>query len=135
MWTTPKTKAKNPQTSEICERFHRTVQEEFYSIEDLQVDLDQWMEYYTHSGKHCYGKTPKQTWNNSLYLAKEKLLKSLSDNFSNLEPQGEAEASSGGGQLVRNSLVDRNDSGAEIAPIPKNHFRSFVPKENPNLQP
>ncbi len=27
-----KTKAKNPQTNGICERFHRTVKEEFYSI-------------------------------------------------------------------------------------------------------
>ncbi|MEN9918447.1 MAG: putative uncharacterized protein YlbG, partial [Bacteroidota bacterium] len=25
-------------------------------------------------GKHCYGKTPMQTWNDSLHLAKEKLL-------------------------------------------------------------
>lgn len=33
-----KTKAKSPQTNGICERFHRTMQEEFYAIafrEDL----------------------------------------------------------------------------------------------------
>ena len=27
-----KTKAKSPQTNGICERFHRTIQEEFYAI-------------------------------------------------------------------------------------------------------
>jgi len=83
-----KTKAKSPQTNGICERFHRTIQDEFYavafrkkvyrSINDLQEDLDSWLEYYnnerTHSGKHCYGKTPMQTYQDSIYLAKEKLL-------------------------------------------------------------
>jgi hypothetical protein len=83
-----KTKAKSPQTNGICERFHRTIQDEFYavafrkkvyrSINDLQEDLDSWLEYYnnerTHSGKHCYGKTPMQTYQDSIYLAKKKLL-------------------------------------------------------------
>ncbi len=82
------TKAKSPQTNGICERFHRTIQDEFYAtafrkkihntIEELQVDVGVWLEYYNneraHSGKHCYGKTLMQTWNQSLYLAKEKLL-------------------------------------------------------------
>ncbi|EMP06262.1 integrase core domain protein [Leptospira interrogans serovar Pyrogenes str. 200701872] len=46
-----KTKARHPQSNGICERFHRTIQDEFYavafrkklynSIEDLQKDLDQ----------------------------------------------------------------------------------------------
>jgi len=67
-----KTKAKSPQSNGICERFHRTIQEEFYSVafrkkiyhtlEELQEDLDNWIEEYnterTHSGKYCYGKTP-----------------------------------------------------------------------------
>ena len=136
-----KTKAKSPQTNGICERFHRTVQEEFYaiafrkkiynSIEELQTDLDKWMDYYnnerTHSGKHCYGKTPKRTWDESLHLAKEKMLENLSDNFTKFESQGEAETSSGGDQLVRNNLADRNDNGAEIAPISNDHFGSFIP--------
>ena len=83
-----RTKAKSPQTNGICERFHRTIQDEFYavafrkkvyrSINDLQEDLNSWLEYYnnerTHSGKHCYGKTPMQTYQDSIYLAKEKLL-------------------------------------------------------------
>jgi transposase InsO family protein len=83
-----KTKARSPQTNGICERFHRTVQDEFYaiafrkkiytSIEDMQTDLDQWVIEYntqrTHTGKHCYGKTPMQTFLDSLHLAKDKML-------------------------------------------------------------
>ena len=83
-----RTKAKSPQTNGICERFHRTVQNEFYaiafrkklysSLEELQQDLDQWIEYYNtqrpHSGKYCYGKTPMQTFIDSIPLAKEKML-------------------------------------------------------------
>jgi transposase InsO family protein len=48
-----KTIARHPQTNGICGRFHRTIQEEFYqvafrkniyhSIEELQIDLDQWV--------------------------------------------------------------------------------------------
>ena len=70
-----KTKVKSPQTNGICERFHRTILDEFYrvafrknlyeSIEQLQNDLDIWMDYYnnerTHQGKRCKGKTPMQT--------------------------------------------------------------------------
>lgn len=83
-----KTKARSPQTNGICERFHRTVQNEFYaiafrkkiytSLEQLQEDLDRWVDEYnnerTHTGKHCYGKTPMQTFLDSLDLAKEKML-------------------------------------------------------------
>ena len=83
-----KTKAKSPQTNGICERFHKTIQEEFYavtfrrkvygSIEELQKDLEEWLVEYNrrrpHSGRYCYGKTPYQTWLNSLHLARIKLL-------------------------------------------------------------
>lgn len=83
-----KTQASSPQTNGICERFHKTIQDEFYatafrkkvynSIEELQKDLDQWLIYYnqqrTHSGKYCYGKTPYQTFLDSIHLAKEKQL-------------------------------------------------------------
>ena len=81
-----RTKAKSPQTNGICERFHRTIKEEFYSIifrkkvfssiEDLQIELDDWIKWYnkerTHSGKDCYGKTPWQTLLDSKHLAHEK---------------------------------------------------------------
>ncbi len=86
-----RTKAKHPQTNGICERLHRTIQEEFYavafrkkiyeSLEQLQTDLDAWIEDYnqnrTHSGKYCYGRTPMQTFLESLPLAKEKMLDKL----------------------------------------------------------
>lgn len=86
-----KTKAKSPQTNGICERFHRTIQEEFYSIifrkkvftdiDELQIELDDWIKWYnterTHSGKHCYGKTPWQTFLDSKHLALEKQLDEL----------------------------------------------------------
>lgn len=86
-----RTKAKSPQTNGICERFHRTCQEEFYaiafrkkiytSIEELQVDLDKWIKWYneerTHSGKYCFGKTPMQTFVDSRHLALEKQLDEL----------------------------------------------------------
>ncbi|MFO2486411.1 IS481 family transposase, partial [Legionella pneumophila serogroup 9] len=70
-----KTKANSPQTNGICERFHKTILQEFYqvtfrkkiyeSIDELQKDLDEWMDYYnnqrTHQGKMCCGRTPIQT--------------------------------------------------------------------------
>jgi transposase InsO family protein len=81
-----KTKAKSPQTNGICERFHKTVLQEFYqvalrkkiyqSIEELQADLDEWLvEYNTrrpHQGKRCDGKTPYATLSEGKTLAEEK---------------------------------------------------------------
>jgi transposase InsO family protein len=86
-----RTKAKSPQTNGICERFHQTIQNEFYasafrrklysSIEQLQTDVDQWVQSYNaqrvHSGKYCYGKTPMQTFLDSKHLATEKALDQL----------------------------------------------------------
>lgn len=83
-----KTQVRHPQTNGICERLHRTMQEEFYAIafrkklydnlELLQKDLDTWVEYYNnerpHSGRYCFGKTPMQTFSESLPLAKDKML-------------------------------------------------------------
>lgn len=88
-----KTKTKSPQTNGICERFHRTILEEFYqiafrkkiykSLEELQYDLDVWIESYNkerpHSGRYCYGKTPMETFNDSLKIAKDKMLNSKHD--------------------------------------------------------
>jgi transposase InsO family protein len=86
-----KTKAKSPQTNGICERLHRTMQDEFYAIafrkkiyatiEELQTDLDEWLDYYNtqrpHSGRYCFGKTPMQTILDSIDLAKEKMVDEL----------------------------------------------------------
>jgi transposase InsO family protein len=83
-----RTKVKRPQTNGICERFHRTVLDEFYrvafrrklytSIEQLQADLDAWIAEYNeqrpHQGRWCFGKTPMKTFLDSLELAKEKML-------------------------------------------------------------
>ncbi len=94
-----RTKARHPQTNGICERFHRTIQEEFYatafrkklyhSLEELQADLDLWLDEYNrtrpHSGKYCYGNTPMQTFLDSLPLAREKML----DSFVNAAPAPE----------------------------------------------
>ncbi len=86
-----KTKDKSLQINGICERFHRTIQDEFYvialrnknykTIEELQQDVDVWLHYNNnerpHSDKYCLGKIPIQTWKESLHLAKEKLLGTL----------------------------------------------------------
>jgi transposase InsO family protein len=83
-----RTKTKSPQTNGICERFHKTMLDEFYrvafrkklyrSIAELQADLDQWLRQYnqvrTHQGRWCYGKTPMQTFLDSLPMAREKLI-------------------------------------------------------------
>jgi transposase InsO family protein len=83
-----RTKARSPQTNGICERFHKTMLNEFYrvafrkkiyaSLEELQADLDAWLTEYNearpHQGRWCYGKTPMQTFLDSVPLAKEKRL-------------------------------------------------------------
>ena len=83
-----RTKTKSPQTNGICERFHQTIQNEFYasafrrklyhSLDQLQEDVDAWMAEYnnerTHSGKYCYGKTPMQTFIESIKLAHDREL-------------------------------------------------------------
>jgi transposase InsO family protein len=83
-----RTKARHPQTNGICERFHKTIQEEFYatafrktlyiSLEQLQADLDAWLGEYNvqrpHSGKYCFGKTPMDCFLTSRQLAWDKML-------------------------------------------------------------
>jgi transposase InsO family protein len=83
-----KTKVKNPQSNGICERFHKTILDEFYSIAfrkkiyltlgELQEDLDAWLMRYNthrpHQGKRCQGKTPMETFKGNVPLAKEKML-------------------------------------------------------------
>jgi transposase InsO family protein len=58
-----KTKARSPQTNGICERFHKTLLQEFYQIafrkkiyrtlEELQTDLDLWIKQYN-SVSYCH---------------------------------------------------------------------------------
>lgn len=81
-----RTKTKSPQTNGICERFNKTLLNEFYRVAfrkrlypglaELQADLDVFLDEYntqrTHQGRWCYGKTPMQTFLDSVSLAKEK---------------------------------------------------------------
>ena len=83
-----RTKVKSPQTNGICERFHKTVLNEFYrvafrkkiysTLDVLQADLDAWLSLYNeqrpHQGRWCYGKTPTQVFIDSIPLAKEKMI-------------------------------------------------------------
>ena len=83
-----KTKVRSPQTNGICERFHKTILQEFYQvtfrkkiyadIESLQNDLDEWINYYnnrrTHQGKMCCGRTPIATLIDGKQIWKEKYL-------------------------------------------------------------
>jgi transposase InsO family protein len=83
-----RTKTKSPQTNGICERFHKTVLDEFYriafrkklyaSIEDLPNDLDLWVRSYNeerpHQGRWCFGKAPMQTFLDATPIAKEKMI-------------------------------------------------------------
>lgn len=124
-----KTKVRSPQSNGICERFHRTIQDEFYaiafrkkiysSIEELQIDLDEWVNKYntdrTHTGKYCFGKTPMQTFVDSKPIAWSKQLNRLKEN-DNLVPISEEETGNAGEQPVRNSLSSENEK--EVGEIP-----------------
>lgn len=86
-----KTQVRRPQSNGICERLHRTMQEEFYAVafrrkmyttlDEMQHDLDQWLKYYNHdrphSGRYCFGKTPMETFRESIILARQKFIKQL----------------------------------------------------------
>ena len=86
-----KTKVQSPQTNGICERFHKTILQEFYqvtfrkkiyeTIDSLQKDLDEWLQYYnnnrTHQGKMCCCRTPIQTLVDGKQLWKEKFLNEI----------------------------------------------------------
>ena len=83
-----KTRAKSPQTNGICERFHKTILQEFYQVTfrkkiytdlvSLQNDLDEWLIYYnndrTHQGKMCCGRTPMETLEDGKRIWKEKMI-------------------------------------------------------------
>ena len=83
-----KTKVKSPQTNGICERFHKSILQEFYqitfrkklydSIDELQADLDDWLHHYnherTHQGKMCCGRTPIETMIEGKEIWREKFV-------------------------------------------------------------
>ncbi len=79
-----RTRVATPQTNGFVERFNRSVQEEFLNIaklkkeykqlEELQTDLDEWLNYYNnerpHQGYRNRGRRPIETIN--LYLTQQK---------------------------------------------------------------
>jgi transposase InsO family protein len=83
-----RTKTKSPQTNGIVERLHKTMLNEFYriafrkklyaSIGELQDDLDLWIRSYNeerpHQGRWCFGKTPMQTFLDTIPIAREKMI-------------------------------------------------------------
>lgn len=83
-----RTKAQSPQTNGICERFHKTILNEFYQVafrkkiyttlDDMQTDLDAWIDAYnyerTHQGKMCCGRTPMATFEDGKRISQEKNL-------------------------------------------------------------
>ncbi len=68
-----RTDVGSPETNGFCERFHRTVKEEFYSVafrktfyeslDQLQRDLDRYVEFYNRepAGPHALSGVPG--WN------------------------------------------------------------------------
>jgi len=137
-----KTRARSPQTNGICERFHRTVQNEFYaiafrkkvysSIEQLQEDLDLWVYEYNnerpHTGKHCYGKTPMQTFLDSIHLAKEKML-----HLQYQEMNNENHLSAVGKQKASDEIDARPDDTSEIKNLSSVHFSLAEIEEDDNF--
>ncbi len=67
---------------------HKTIQQEFYAVafrtkvyntlEQLQDDLDKWLEHYnferTHQGKNCKAMTPMECFEKRKHLAKIKMI-------------------------------------------------------------
>lgn len=135
--THTRTKASHPQTNGICERFHRTIQDEFYaiifrkqifnSLDELQKELDEWITWYnherTHQGKYCFGKTPWQTFMESKHLVFEKQIRNV--------PWRAGEASSIDNPLLGNQqegLAIEDDSSVEKNELRKN--RQFSTTQN-----
>ena len=121
-----KIKAKRPQTNGICERFNRTVQNEFYaiafrkkiytSIEQLQADLDTWMNSYntkrTHSGKYCFRKTPTQTSVEGIAVARKYQLQ----NQQIIRPN-EADKTSFGCESEKSCVTSQQTADSFFCPI------------------
>lgn len=77
-----RTEVRSPQTNGFCERFHRTVKEEFFvtafrqtlyeSVAQLQKDLDRYLDFYNreraHRGYRTKGRTPYQAFLDGLIL-------------------------------------------------------------------
>ena len=76
------TKVRHPQTNGFVERFHRTVQEEFFaltlreklyeSVEALQVDLNTWLHQYNYERPHLgYRNQGRRPWDTVSQFVRE----------------------------------------------------------------
>lgn len=49
------------------------------------MHVDVWLQFYNneryHSDRDCFGKTPIQTWKESLHLAKDVILDAINEHF------------------------------------------------------
>ena len=92
----------------------------------LVVVIDKWMELYNneraYTGKHCFGKTPMQTFIDSKELAKAKDVNNWFGQNNTFKLSDQAEVSSAEEQLARISLTDGNDKAVE------QNATAFVPK-------
>ncbi|KAA6349646.1 hypothetical protein EZS27_002974 [termite gut metagenome] len=80
----------------------------------------------------CYGKSPIRTWNETLYLAKNKLLNNQYQNFIPLPLSGQEETGSAGEQPVSNNLIDWNGQGGQNSPYNQNSIPRNDGLENSN---
>jgi len=90
-----RTEVRSPETNGFCERFHRTLQEEFFavsfrktfyeSVDQLQADLDRYLEFYNreraHQGYRTQGRTPYQAFLDGVKQMQEKSLLEEADNL------------------------------------------------------
>ena len=79
------TRIHSPETNGFCERFNRTIKEEFFSVafrktfyerlDQLQDDLDRYMEFYNHQRSHqgyrTKGRTPYQAFKDGINLVSQ----------------------------------------------------------------
>ena len=87
----------------------------YTSIEQMQTDLDAWMNLYnterTHSGKYCFGKTPMQTFIEGIAVARKYQLQNqeiIKPNDVNKTPSGcESEESCLTSQQIADSFWSR----------------------------
>src|ERR1700740_3474464 len=105
----------------ICERFHRTVLDEFFrvafqkriyrTIDELQADLDAWLleynEHRPHQGRWCFGKTPMQTFLDALPPAKEKLMAACPPTTATQAQTADTDCQ------VKSQLIHVNDNAVE----------------------
>ena len=89
------TKVRSPQTNGFVERFHRTVQEEFFhanfrqklylTLEELQTDLDEWLVFYNtqrpHLGYRNMGRKPIETIDRYCTQLRENLTQSVKQDY------------------------------------------------------